>query len=247
MVDGLGELVLDLAIGLAAERHHRALARADKTGDGRQLVADDVVEIERGAGLIDQRRDVADVHGLMQVDELAALAQAVEELAEVLLHRGAPKAARGCWRPWRKLLRPAADHNPGGKDETVSDKKTMKALVLRKHGGLDELAVVSDHPLPAAGAGHGGIRGRASSVNYHDVFTVRGMPGIKVPLPVVIGLDMAGEIAEVGAGVTGWKVGERVLVNPLNKTKGLMGEMLDGGMAEYCLVAADQLVAMPAG
>ncbi len=73
------------------------------------------------------------------------------------------------------------------------------------------------------------------------------MPGIKVPLPVIIGLDMAGEIAEVGAGVTGWKAGDRVLVNPLNKKKGLMGEMLDGGMAEYCLVAADQLVAMPDG
>jgi alcohol dehydrogenase len=38
-----------------------------------------------------------------------------------------------------------------------------------------------------------------------------------------------------------------VLVNPVNKKKGLMGEMLDGGMAEYCAVAADQLVAMPAG
>jgi NADPH:quinone reductase-like Zn-dependent oxidoreductase len=76
---------------------------------------------------------------------------------------------------------------------------------------------------------------------------VRGMPGIKVPLPVIIGLDMAGEIAELGAGVTGWKPGDRVLVNPLNRRKGLMGEMLDGGMAEYCLVAADQLIAMPAG
>jgi len=88
---------------------------------------------------------------------------------------------------------------------------------------------------------------RAASFNYHDVFTVRGMPGIKVPLPVIIGLDMAGEIAEVGAGVSGWKAGDRVLVNPVNKKKGLMGEMLDGGMAEYCAVAADQLVAMPAG
>src|SRR5262245_11967829 len=135
----------------------------------------------------------------------------------------------------------------GKGQDTVSGHKTMTALVLRKHGGLDELAVVSDHPLPAAVAGHVVIRVRASSFNYHDVFTVRGMPGIKVPLPVVIGLDMAGEIAEVGAGVTGWKAGERVLVNPLNKTKGLMGEMLDGGMAECCLVAADQLVAMPAG
>jgi len=133
------------------------------------------------------------------------------------------------------------------KDGTVNGNKTMKALLLRKHGGLEELQVVSDHPVPAAVEGHVVIRVGASSFNYHDVFTVRGMPGIKVPLPVVIGLDMAGEITEVGAGVTGWAVGDRVLVNPLNKKKGLMGEMLDGGMAQYCLVAADQLVAMPAG
>src|SRR5690242_8341516 len=123
----------------------------------------------------------------------------------------------------------------------------MKALVLRKHGTLDELQVVSDYPVPQAIDGHVVIRVRASSFNYHDVFTVKGMPGIKVPLPVIPGLDMAGEIAEVGAGVAKWKAGDRVLVNPLNKKKGLMGEMLDGGMAEYCLVAADQLVAMPAG
>ncbi len=123
----------------------------------------------------------------------------------------------------------------------------MRALVLRQHGGLEELQVVDDYPTPTPIEGHVVIRVRASSFNYHDVFTVRGMPGIKVPLPVIIGLDMAGEIAEVGSGVTGWKAGDRVLVNPVNKKKGLMGEMLDGGMAEYCLVAADQLVAMPAG
>jgi len=123
----------------------------------------------------------------------------------------------------------------------------MKALVLRRHGTLDDLEVVDDHPTPKAGEGHVVIRVRAASFNYHDVFTVRGMPGIKVPLPVVIGLDMAGEIAEVGPGMSGWKAGDRVLVNPVNKRKGLMGEMLDGGMAEYCLVAADQLVAMPPG
>jgi alcohol dehydrogenase len=123
--------------------------------------------------------------------------------------------------------------------------KTMKALLLRKHGTLDELQVVSDHPLPKAIDGHVVIRVGASSFNYHDVFTVKGMPGIKVPFPVVIGLDMAGTISEVGPGVSGWKTGERVLVNPLNKTKGLMGEMMDGGMAEYCLVAADQLLRMP--
>jgi NADPH:quinone reductase-like Zn-dependent oxidoreductase len=128
----------------------------------------------------------------------------------------------------------------------MAGQKTMRALVLGQHGDLDALRVVDDYPVPRADDGHVVIRVRASSFNYHDVFTMRGMPGIKVPLPVVIGLDMAGEIVEVGAGVAGWKPGDRVLVNPLNKTKGLMGEMLDGGMAQYCRVAADQLIAMPA-
>jgi len=132
-------------------------------------------------------------------------------------------------------------------EENTHVAKTMKALVLRRHGDLQDLEVATDYPVPQAVDGHVVIRVKASSFNYHDVFTMRGMPGIKVPLPVIVGLDMAGEIAEVGTGVAPWKVGDRVLVNPLNKKKGLMGEMLDGGMAEYCLVAADQLVAMPDG
>lgn len=121
---------------------------------------------------------------------------------------------------------------------------TMRALVLEAHGPLDNLNIINDKPVPKAVAGHVVIRVKASSFNYHDVFTVRGMPGIKVPLPVVIGLDMAGEITEVGEGVSGWKKGDRVLVNPLNKKKGLLGEMMDGGMAEYCLVDAEQLIHM---
>jgi 2-desacetyl-2-hydroxyethyl bacteriochlorophyllide A dehydrogenase len=125
--------------------------------------------------------------------------------------------------------------------------KTMRALVLRGHGALEDLEIVEDYPAPQVTEGHVVIRVHAASFNYHDVFTVKGMPGIKVPFPVVIGLDMAGEIAEIGAGVNGWRTGDRVLVNPVNKRKGLMGEMLDGGMAQYCLVAADQLVAMPDG
>src|SRR6202049_658494 len=116
-----------------------------------------------------------------------------------------------------------------GTSENQAVQGTMKALVLRKHGGLDELEVVNDYPVPQATEGHVVIRVRASSFNYHDVFTVRGMPGIKVPLPVILGLDMAGEIAEVGHSVTGWKPGDRVVVNPLDKKRGLMGEMLDGG------------------
>ena len=97
---------------------------------------------------------------------------------------------------------------------------TMKALVLNEHGDLDQLHVVTDKPVPKATPGHVVIRVRASSFNYHDVFTVKGMPGIKVPFPVVIGLDMAGEIAELGEGVEGWNTGDRVLVNPLYPEKG---------------------------
>jgi len=54
----------------------------------------------------------------------------------------------------------------------------MKALVLRRHGGLADLEVVDDYPVPRATEGHVVIRVRASAFNYHDVFTMRGMPGI---------------------------------------------------------------------
>ena len=121
----------------------------------------------------------------------------------------------------------------------------MKAVVLRQHGTLDTLEYVTDFPDPVICDDHVIIRVHATSFNYHDVFTVRGMPGIKVPFPMIIGLDLAGEIIEVGNGVSGWKVGDRVLVNPLNKKKGLMGEMMHGGLAERCLVAAEQLIRMP--
>src|SRR5688500_152849 len=121
----------------------------------------------------------------------------------------------------------------------------MKAVVLREHGGLDRLQYVTDFPDPEVVEGHVVIRVRATSFNYHDVFTVRGMPGIKVPMPMINGLDISGEILDVGSGVTGWKTGDRVLVNPLNKRRGLMCEMLHGGLAENCLVAADQLLRMP--
>jgi NADPH:quinone reductase-like Zn-dependent oxidoreductase len=125
--------------------------------------------------------------------------------------------------------------------------QTMRALVLERHGGRENLRLARDYPVPECGRGEVLVRVGAASFNYHDVFTMRGMPGIKVPLPVVPGLDMAGEIAAVGPDAGSWRGGERVLVNPLNKRKGLLGEMLDGGMAEYCRVDADQCLPMPAG
>lgn len=123
---------------------------------------------------------------------------------------------------------------------------TMRALVLDAHGTLEQqLRVTAGKPVPVADAGHVVVRVRASAFNYHDVFTVHGMPGIKVPFPVVIGLDLAGTVEAVGEGVQGWKAGDRVLVNPLKPGVGLMGEMTDGGMAEYARVDAAQLIALP--
>jgi alcohol dehydrogenase len=122
----------------------------------------------------------------------------------------------------------------------------MRAVVLHEHGGNDKLQYTGDYPTPRAGEGDVVVRVRASSINYHDVFTRRGMPGIKVPLPVIVGLDVTGEIAELGAGVEGWKVGDRVLIDPVNRVEGgLMGETQDGGLAEFCRAKAHQLVRIP--
>lgn len=122
----------------------------------------------------------------------------------------------------------------------------MRAMVLREHGGPEKLVFEEDFPDPVAGEGDVVLRVRASSLNYHDVFTRRGMPGIKIPMPVIIGIDVAGEIVEVGPGVTGWQVGDRVLVDPINRVEGgLMGETVNGGLAEYCRARAHQLVRIP--
>src|SRR2546426_8649218 len=112
----------------------------------------------------------------------------------------------------------------------------MKAVVLEQQGSLEHLKYVPEFSDPVVKPDHVVIRVRASSFNYHDVFTVRGMPGIKVPLPVVVGLDMAGEIAEVGARVAGWEGGGSGLGHPLHKKKRRMGGKLGRGMGGYFFV-----------
>ena len=52
---------------------------------------------------------------------------------------------------------------------------------------------------PHPKAGWVRLRVRACSLNYHDIFSRRGMPGIKLPLPLIVGSDVAGEVDEVGA------------------------------------------------
>jgi alcohol dehydrogenase len=124
----------------------------------------------------------------------------------------------------------------------------MRAAVIHEHGGPENLVYEANFPDPECGPEDVVVRVKASSLNYHDIFTRRGMPGIKLNLPVICGLDVAGEIAEVGAEVSGWSVGDRVLVDPRNRIEGgLMGETTHGGLAEFCRAPAHQLVRMPDG
>src|SRR5271169_5037823 len=123
----------------------------------------------------------------------------------------------------------------------------MKAVVLHEHGA-GGLRYETDFPDPVPGAGDVVLRVRATSLNYHDVFTRRGMPGIRIAMPAIMGLDVAGEIAAIGPGVTGWKLGERVVGDPINRVEGgLTGETVHGGLAEYCRLRAHQLVRIPDG
>jgi alcohol dehydrogenase len=121
-------------------------------------------------------------------------------------------------------------------------------MVLREHGGNDRLRYETDFPDPVPGAGDVVLRVRACSFNYHDVFTRRGMPGIRIPMPAIMGLDVAGEIVAIGPDVTGWKPGDRVVVDPINRVEGgLMGETVHGGLAELCRARAHQLIRIPDG
>ncbi|AHF79094.1 Zinc-binding alcohol dehydrogenase family protein 4 (plasmid) [Sodalis praecaptivus] len=122
----------------------------------------------------------------------------------------------------------------------------MKAIVLREHGDNSRFALEEDFPDPRPEKHEVIIRVKATSLNHHDIFTRRGMPGITLSFPVIIGLDVAGEIVALGEEVTGWTIGDRVLVDPIDRVDGgLIGETRHGGLAELCRVPAHQLIALP--
>src|SRR5262249_41580117 len=95
-----------------------------------------------------------------------------------------------------------------------------------------------------------------------DLFVREGVPALKTPLPFWTGCDIAGDIVEVGAAVQGVKVGERVAVNPnltcdccefcasgehsLCVKYGILGEHVQGGLAELVPVRADNVLPLPA-
>src|SRR5262245_48588060 len=86
----------------------------------------------------------------------------------------------------------------------------MKAVYIAEPGGLEKL-IYGDRPDPDAGAGEVVVRVRASAVNHADL-AIRAGRSATGALPRILGLDIAGEIARLGPGVTGWKEGDRVVV-----------------------------------
>ena len=122
----------------------------------------------------------------------------------------------------------------------------MKAQIIRSHGDIDQITYEENWPTPTPEDGYVVIRVGACALNYHDLFTLRGMPGITVPMPIIMGIDMAGTVFSVGTNCGVWKEGDRVLVDPLTRSRyALLGETSDGGLAEYCKVPADQLIRLP--
>ena len=121
----------------------------------------------------------------------------------------------------------------------------MRAAVVYENGPLDHIILEPDYPEPEIRPDWVRLKVAACSINYHDIFSRRGMPGIKLPLPLIIGSDVAGEVVEVGAEVTGVAAGDRVLVDPMLPGFGMIGERFDGGRAEYCAAHPSQLVPIP--
>lgn len=124
----------------------------------------------------------------------------------------------------------------------------MNAAVLHAHGDRSQIRYVTDYPDPVPGPNDVVLRVAASAVNFHDIFTRRGMPGITIDFPLITGSDVAGEIRDLGKAVQGWSVGDRVLVDPIcaeGNRPGMIGETAPGGRAELLAVRAPQLIRIP--
>src|SRR5512140_2713806 len=83
----------------------------------------------------------------------------------------------------------------------------MKAIVFDTPGA-EEVLKIGDVPSPPLGPDEIRIRVRATAVNRADLLQRQGMYPPPPGASAIIGLECAGEVAEVGAGVSGWRVGE---------------------------------------
>ena len=111
----------------------------------------------------------------------------------------------------------------------------MKAMLSTAPGGPATL-VLSELPAPIPGPGEVRIRVRACGVNYPDTLIIEDKYQFRPARPFAPGGEVAGEVDQLGAGVSGLKLGDRVIA--------MLGH---GGMAEQVVTKAAKVFAMPAG
>jgi len=136
----------------------------------------------------------------------------------------------------------------------------MKAVRFHEHGGVEVLRY-EDAPEPRIEANEVLVRVKACALNHLDLWLRAGVRGWMLPMPHIVGSDIAGEVAEVGALAARVKPGDRVLLCPgiscgqceacfkgLDSTcrsYTLFGVMVDGGYAEYVKSPEANVIAIP--
>lgn len=111
----------------------------------------------------------------------------------------------------------------------------MRAIAITQPGGPEVLQPVT-LPTPAPGAGEVLIEVAAAGVNRPDVVQRQGFYAPPPGAPDTPGLEVAGTIVQLGAGVTGWSLGDKVCAL-----------VAGGGYAQYCVAPAVQCLPVPAG
>ncbi len=136
----------------------------------------------------------------------------------------------------------------------------MKAIALTEHGGPEVLRTF-ELPDPSPGPGEVLVRLKAVGLNHLDLWIRKGLPHLKLQYPHLLGSDMVGEIASLGAGVEGVQEGQKVLIHPgvscghcekcsLGQDNfchqyHIYGEHLSGGYGEYIAVPRRNLLPYP--
>jgi NADPH:quinone reductase-like Zn-dependent oxidoreductase len=137
----------------------------------------------------------------------------------------------------------------------------VKAAIFRQHGGPEvlEYADVAD---PQIRDNEVLVEVKACALNHLDLFVRQGLPGIEIPLPHILGNDIAGVVREVGELVTWVKPGDEVMVQPgvscghceaclsgqdnLCREYDIIGYRRNGGYAELVAVPGVNIIPKPA-
>ncbi len=112
--------------------------------------------------------------------------------------------------------------------------RAVRRVLCSAYGPPGSLEVVEE-PDPTAGPGQVVVAVEAAGVNFADALTVAGKYQIKIPTPFTPGMEMAGIVSEVGAGVSELTAGDRVL------------GLVFGAYASHVVVSAEALVRVPDG